>query len=39
MLLIIDLDIYLGVSNIQLRGEFNITVKEYFLNFSNNLKE
>ena len=26
----IDLDIYLGVSNIRLRDEFNIPLKEYF---------
>jgi len=34
----IDLDIYLGISNIQLRDEFNIPLKEYYLKFIKNFE-
>ena len=34
----IDLDIYIGVSNIQLRDEFNIPLKEYYLKFTKNFE-
>ena len=34
----IELGIYLGVSNIQLRDEFNIPLKEYNFKFTQNLE-
>jgi len=35
---IIELDIHLGVSNIQLRDDFNIPLKEYYLKFTKNFE-
>ena len=34
----INLDIYLGISNNQLRDEFNIPLKEYYLKFTKNFQ-
>ena len=34
----INLDVYLGVSNIQVRDEFNIPLKEYYFKFTKNFE-